>query len=210
MCSPIHEFLPCTSFTAPSLSILNQKASGVYWREIGTTVKHWVILSKPPLVIIRDWCTQIHKHTHAHMQKDRHTHACMQTETLLFCKAQTLLFAIWDPHVSHSLTAFCLLPLATQTPRKLLSSRITTATAAWTDSFQHSSSLQDTLPLYMSFWRQIPVEEAAIEMLCNPHGNLPASSLETAVPPWLICLVPVGLGPLSCVSVLSKSVNRSC
>lgn len=44
-----------------------------------------------------------------------------------------------------------------------------------------------------------------------PHmATLPESSLETAVPPWLICLVPLGSGTLSCVNVLFQSANRSC
>lgn len=44
-----------------------------------------------------------------------------------------------------------------------------------------------------------------------PHrATLPESSLETAVPPWLIPLVPLGSGTLSCVNVLFQSANRSC
>lgn len=44
-----------------------------------------------------------------------------------------------------------------------------------------------------------------------PHMvTLPESSLETAVPPWPIPLVPLGSGTLSCVNVLFQSANRSC
>ena len=79
---PIHctnwsRFLPCTSFSALSFSILNQKASGLYWGEIGTTLKHWVILSKQPLVnSCKDTHTNTpaHKHTHTHTHKHTHTH----------------------------------------------------------------------------------------------------------------------------------------
>ena len=68
---PIHctnwsQFLPCTSVSIPFFFILNQKASGLYWMEMGTTFKHWVILPEQSFVNL---CT----HTHTHMHTHKHT-----------------------------------------------------------------------------------------------------------------------------------------
>jgi len=155
--------------------------------------------------------THLHTRTHLHTYTHRHTHAEIRFQ--LGCKIiSAMLKYVYlfseTSSVSHTLPAFCLSPLATSVARKLLSLSlsITRVTAARTDSLQPPRCLSGSLSPYIPSL----LKETVVGMLCNPHGNLPVSSLETAVPPWLIRLVPVGSGPLSYVSVLSQSANRSC